>query len=59
MLQTIQSIVHNLCISGIECRTEDAPDVRDYVHSKDCEKVVLKLTPTLQQFKLDFEQVSC
>lgn len=40
-LETVQEVIDNLGISHCEIRTEDSIDIRQYVHHRDIEQVVL------------------
>lgn len=40
-VETVQEVIDNLGISHCEIRTEDSIDIRQYVHSRDIERMVL------------------
>lgn len=40
-IETVQEVIDNLGISHCEIRTEDSLDIRQYVHSRDVEQMVL------------------
>lgn len=50
----IFQLVKNLLIARLEFRTEESPDVQDFVFSKSITPVVLALDVKLQKIKEDF-----
>ena len=54
----MQQILNNLCISHIELRSEDSPDIKPYIHERVVEKIVLPLGDDLCQLKAKYCRVS-
>lgn len=50
-VETVQEIIDNLGISHIEIRTEDSIDIRQYVHSRNVEQVVLDPSDEMCEIK--------
>ncbi|KAK1994218.1 type III restriction enzyme [Colletotrichum falcatum] len=50
-IETVQEIIDNLGISHIEIRTEDSIDIRQYVHQRNVEQVVLDPSDEMCEIK--------
>ncbi|WYZ34525.1 hypothetical protein EsH8_I_000801 [Colletotrichum jinshuiense] len=50
-IETVQEIIDNLGISHIEIRTEDSIDIRQYVHQRNIEQVVLDPSDEMCEIK--------
>ncbi|KXH33129.1 type III restriction enzyme [Colletotrichum salicis] len=50
-VETVQEIIDNLGISHIEIRTEDSIDIRQYVHSRNVEQIVLDPSDEMCEIK--------
>ncbi|KAJ6639999.1 Fanconi anemia group M protein like [Pseudolycoriella hygida] len=46
----VAEVVHNLLISHIEVRTEKCPDVVPYIHRKQIETIVVRLTDKIKKY---------
>ena len=53
----LQALIQTLTIEAIECRTENSPDVKRYMHGKDISFMLCPLTPALRRYKMLLEQV--
>ena len=53
-LENIQQVIDNLCISKIEIRSEEDPDVRPYVHAKDIIPIFIQFSPDIKKVKDKF-----
>lgn len=50
-----QAVVSNLLISHIEMRNEEALDVRQYVHTRRMDVIVVKLSPLYRRLRTDID----
>ncbi|KAK1986566.1 type III restriction enzyme [Colletotrichum cereale] len=50
-IETVQEIIDNLGISHIEIRTEDSIDIRQYVHQRNVEQVILDPSDEMCEIK--------
>jgi Fanconi anemia group M protein len=53
----VQAVVDNLLIERIESRTEESPDVQKYIHQRNVEEHVVKLTPAMEDIQSQFCQL--
>lgn len=42
-IPSVKQMIQNLCISHIELRQEDSPDIVPYTHKRTIEKIVIKI----------------
>ena len=50
-IEKVKSVIQNLCISHIELRTEESPDILPFTHQRSLEKIVVKLGPEMLMLK--------
>ncbi|XP_063885046.1 Fanconi anemia group M protein-like isoform X2 [Scylla paramamosain] len=50
-LMAVKQVLNNLCISHVELRSEDSPDIQDYTFQRSIEKVVVPFGEELTSFK--------
>ncbi|KAL1919923.1 uncharacterized protein VTP21DRAFT_1855 [Calcarisporiella thermophila] len=56
-VQTVQSVITNLRISRIEIRTEESLDIRQYIHRRTIEPIVIPLNTTITSLRDRFSQI--
>lgn len=54
-INTVQKVVDNLKISRIEIRTEDSPDILDYIHQREKVVKVVELSEKIKKIQQEFE----
>ena len=50
-IPSVKKIIQNLCISHIELRQEDSPDILPYTHKRSIEKIVINIGEDVNQVK--------
>lgn len=56
-LQAVRQVITNLMISHIELRSEDNPDIKDYIHHRTIDKIVVPLGEELTRLKARYLSV--
>ena len=56
-ISSVKKMIQNLCISHIEIRQEDSPDIVPYTHKRTIDKIVIKISKDVNNIKLKLMSV--
>ncbi|KAG4302148.1 hypothetical protein PCK1_001420 [Pneumocystis canis] len=56
-VDSVQEVINSLCISRIELRTEDSIDIRNYLHSRIIETIVVPLSEELTTIRNLYSEI--